>query len=90
MSDQKILALLDQSPQLGPLADPQRVASCLQGLGYSPATPVLGAATLSDGSPRVLLLLPATDPKSVMALLVGADCRAADAGLLADALLTRP
>jgi hypothetical protein len=90
MSDQNILALLNRPPQLGPLADPQRIASCRQGLGYSSTTPVLGATTLNDGGPRVLLLLPATDPKSVMALLVGADCRATDAGLLADAELTRP
>ena len=90
LSDQRILALLDQPPQLGPLADPQRIASCLQGLGYAPATPVLGATTRSDDGTRVLLLLPAPDPKSVMALLVGADCRAADAGLVADAQLTRP
>jgi hypothetical protein len=91
LADQKILGLLHQPLNLGPLAEPQRTASCLQGLGYSTGTPVLGATTLgADGSPQVLLLLPAIDPKSLMALLVGSNCGAGDAGLLADALLTRP
>jgi hypothetical protein len=91
LADQKIIGLLDRPLNLGPLADPSRTASCLQGLGYSTGTPVLGATTFdTDGSPQVLLLLPATDPRSLMALLVAGNCSAADAGLLADALLARP
>jgi hypothetical protein len=91
LADQKILGLLHQPLNLGPLAEPERMASCLQGLGYSTGTPVLGAAALdTDGGPQVLLLLPATDPKSLMALLVAGNCSAAEAGLVTDALLTRP
>jgi len=88
MADHKILALLARRTDLGPLADPSRLASCLQGLGYSTGTPVLGATVLGDD--RVLLVLPESDPRSVMALLVRNTCRAGDAGLLADAMLTRP
>ena len=35
LSDPQLVALLTRSPDYGPLADPQRRASCLDGLGYS-------------------------------------------------------
>jgi len=88
MSDHTILGLLQRPADLGSLTDPSRLRSCLQGLGYSAPTPVLGATVVEGG--RVLLLLPESDPRSVMALLVTEGCRADAAGLLADALLTRP
>lgn len=91
LSDRQILELLNRPPGFGSLTDPRQRAACLQGLGYAPDTPVLGAAALDDHTgPRVLLVLPATAPHSVMALLVAADCRAADAGLVTDAIIARP
>jgi hypothetical protein len=91
LPDRQIVGLLSRAPNLGPLADAAHRDSCLRGLGYATDTPVLGATTLdSDGGPQVVLVLPGTAPKTVMALLVTAKCNAADAGLLADAVLTQP
>jgi hypothetical protein len=91
LSDQQILALLDNQPDFGPLADPQRRTSCLAGLGYPSNARVLGARPVQiAGRPAVLLLLPADTPGTVTALAVAPNCSAADTGLLADRIVNRP
>jgi hypothetical protein len=86
MTDPEILALVGQPPDLGPLADPQRRASCLSGLGYPAAASVLGAQRRSG----VLLLLPGDTQQAVNAVVVALNCSSADTGLLADRVVTRP
>ena len=84
-------ALLDQRPELGPLADPGRRASCLSGLGYPAATPILGARTIrSPGSQEALVLVLADrpgDPGPLTALAVSLTCSAADTGLLGETVV---
>lgn len=91
LSDAEIVEFLSRPPDYGPLTDPQRLASCLDGLGYSAATPVLGATPLTMyGRQAVLLLLPGEAPEAVVALAVESNCNAAHTGLLADTVITRP
>jgi hypothetical protein len=91
LSDQQILALLDDKPDFGPLADPQRRTSCLAGLGYAANARVLGARPVQiAGRPAVLLVLPADTPGSITALAVGPTCSSVDTGLLADRRVDRP
>ncbi len=86
-----ILALLDRSPDFGPLADAQRRASCLTGLGYPASTRVLGAQRIEmNGHPAVLLVLPADRSDTVAALAVLPNCSSADTGLLGDTVVSRP
>ncbi|MUL75922.1 hypothetical protein [Mycolicibacterium sp. CBMA 226] len=86
--DQQILGLRGQRPDLGVLAAPDRLRSCLEGLGYAPTTSVLGATTLTmHDHAEVLLLLPRPERGSVMALVVTPGCSSTDAGLLADAVI---
>jgi hypothetical protein len=90
MSDAEILALLGLPPDLGPLGDLRRRASCLSGLGYPGSTPVLGGRQLVVlGQPAVLLVL-ADDAPSVVALAVRPNCSAADTGMLAQTQIRRP
>jgi len=91
MSDPQIVGLLSRTPDYGPLADPQRRASCLSGLGYSAATPVLGGRPVDmQGRAGVLLVLAADTPRTLLALVVAPDCNSAHTGLLANTLVTRP
>jgi anti-sigma factor RsiW len=91
LSDPQIVGLLSRSPDYGPLADPQRRASCLSGLGYPAATAVLGGRPVDmHGRPAVLMLLPGDTPKRVRALVVEPDCDSAHSGLLANTVVTRP
>ena len=91
LSDQQILALLDHEPDLGPLTDPRRRASCLSGLGYPANARMLGARPIDiAGHPAVLLVLPGDAPGNVKALAVAPTCSAANTGLSADRLVTRP
>jgi hypothetical protein len=91
LSDQQILALLDDKPDFGPLADPQRRTSCLAGLGYPANARILGGRPLQiAGRPAVLLVLPADTPGAVTALAVAPNCSSVDTGLLADRLVHRP
>jgi anti-sigma factor RsiW len=91
LSGAQLVGLLSQSPDYGPLADPQRRGDCLSGLGYSATTAVLGARQVDmHGRPGVLMLLPADTPGKVLALVVEPDCNAAHTGLLANTLVTRP
>lgn len=91
LSDAEIVEFLSRPPDYGPLTDPQRRTSCLDGLGYSAATEVLGATPLNMyGRQAVLLLLPGEAPEAVVALAVEPNCNAAHTGLLADTVITRP
>ena len=88
LSDADLRALLSQQRDLGPLADPQRRASCLTGLGYSPTLEVLGGRPLEvSGRPGVLLLLPSGTPDRIRAVVVEPTCTAAHTGLLAETIL---
>jgi hypothetical protein len=90
LSDPQIVALMSRAPDYGPLTDPQRRESCLDGLGYS-AMQVLGAQPLDMyGRPAVLMLLPGDTPKTVRGLVVEPHCNSAHTGLLANTLVTRP
>jgi len=91
LSDQQILALLDHAPDFGPLTDPHRRASCLSGLGYPANARVLGARPIDiAGHPAVLLVLPGDAPGNVKAVAVAPTCSAANTGLSADRIVTRP
>jgi hypothetical protein len=91
LSDQQILALLDHEPDFGPLTDPRRRASCLSGLGYPASARVLGARPIEiAGHPAVLLVLPGDAPGDVKAVAVAPTCSAANTGLSADRIVTRP
>lgn len=91
MSDPEILALLSTPPDLGPLADPQRRASCLTGLGYPPSAAVLGARPVAIGAVSgVLVLLPSDAPRAVNAIAVGLNCSSVHTGLLAQRVVIRP
>lgn len=91
MTDPEVLDLLRQPPDLGPLADPQRRASCLSGLGYPTSASVLGARPLAVGAkPGVLVLLPGEAPRAVNAVVVGLNCSSIDTGLLAERVVIRP
>jgi hypothetical protein len=91
LSDQQILALLDHEPDFGPLTDPRRRASCLSGLGYPANARVLGARPIDiAGHPVVLLVVPGDAPGNVKALAVAPTCSAANTGLSADRIVTRP
>src|ERR1700722_9673550 len=91
LSDQQILALLDHEPDLGPLTDPRRRASCLSGLGYPANTPMLGARTIDiAGHPAVLLVLPGDAPGVFAALAVAPTCSSVNTGLSADRTVRRP
>lgn len=85
LTDTQILELLGRPADLGPLADPQ---ACLNGLG---AAQVMGAAPVTlNGGPAVLLVLPAAEPRSVIAVVVAPDCPTAGSGALARTELARP
>ncbi|MDT5413146.1 MAG: hypothetical protein QOG14_5366 [Mycobacterium sp.] len=91
LSDQQILAVAEHEPDFGPLTDPRRRASCLSGLGYPANARVLGARPIDiAGHPAVLLVLPGDAPGNVKALAVAPTCSAANTGLSADRMVTRP
>jgi hypothetical protein len=91
LSDQQILALVDHESDFGPLTDPRRRASCLSGLGYPANARVLGARPIDiAGHPAVLLVLPGDAPGAIKALAVAPTCSAANTGLSADRIVTRP
>ncbi len=83
--------LLDRPPDFGPLAEPGRRASCLAGLGYPAAGPVLGARQIQlAGRQAVVLVLPAEDPADLVVVAVPGGCSAAHTGLLSDTTVRRP
>jgi hypothetical protein len=90
LSDPQILALLDREPDYGPLADPQRRASCLGGLGYPAATQILSAQPIEiAGHTAVLLVLSGRTPGKITALAVAPTCSSLNTGLLADRVVNR-
>lgn len=91
LSGPDLLTALDATPDLGPLADPRRRASCLTGLGYAPTLEVLGGRQIDvAGRPGVLLLLPGGTAGQIVAVAVAPSCNAAHTGLLAETLVDRP
>ena len=82
--ESELRALLSAPAELGALTDPQRLASCLAGLGHSPDGAVLGARgdRIAD-RPAVVLVLPDDVPGRATAVVVAPTCSAADTGLLA-------
>jgi hypothetical protein len=91
LTDPQILALLGMPPDPGPLADPQRRASCLSGLGYPTSAPILGARPLAAGGRSgVLVVLPGDTPRAVNAVVVALNCSSVDTGLLAERVVKRP
>jgi hypothetical protein len=91
LSDAQVLGLLDRSPDYGPLTDPARRTSCLNGLGYPTSTRVLGAQPIEINRRRgVLLVLPAERPDELTMLVVAPGCSAADTELLASTHIRRP
>jgi hypothetical protein len=90
LSGPQIAGLLHRAPDFGPLADPQRRASCLSGLGYASSVPVLGAQPVQMGERRgELLVLAADAPSDLIALVVQPNCNSADTGLIADTQIPR-
>jgi hypothetical protein len=91
LSDQQILGLLDDAPDFGPFADPQRRTSCLAGLGYPADARVLGARPVEiAGRAAIVLVLPGDTPGTVTALAVPPTCSSVNTGLLADRIVNRP
>jgi hypothetical protein len=90
LSQAQLLALLDRTPDYGPLTDPARRASCLSGLGYPASTRVLGAQPIDiNARPGVVLLLPGETPNSLTVFAVALNCSAADTGLLVSSQVPR-
>ena len=90
LPEPELTGLLSQPPDLGPLADPARRASCLAGLGYSTSDPILGARPFdAAGQPGVVVLLPGNGPGRINVVLVRPSCSSVDTGLLADTTLNR-
>ena len=88
LTDPQILRLLQQPPDLGALAEPKR---CLSSLGYPDDTLILGARpVVLEDRPAILLVLPASEPASVTAVVVGANCPTSGTGILARTELARP
>ncbi len=88
LSEDELTALLRSPAELGPLGAAARISSCLDGLGYSSGTAVLGARPVDiNGRPAVVLLLPADEPAVVAALAVSPQCSAADTGLIAETVV---
>ncbi len=86
----ELVALAAQPWDAGPLADPQRRASCLAGLGY-PSANVLGARTMPvSGRPAVVLVLSGDGAGDLRAVAVRPDCEAARPGRIAEQVLPRP
>ncbi len=91
LSDEQIIDLLNQPPDLGDLADPQRRVSCLGGLGFPTATSVLGARPLDvNGRPELLILLPGDTPRRINVVVVAPNCSAVDTGLRASRVVDHP
>ncbi|WP_428352003.1 hypothetical protein [Mycolicibacterium sp.] len=88
LNDDELRAMLSPPHDLGLLTDPQRLASCVAGLGHSPALPVLGGRVHEVfGQPAVVLLVPSGRPDEIRAVAVAPTCTAAHTGLLAETVL---
>ncbi|ULE34728.1 hypothetical protein [Mycobacterium sp. IDR2000157661] len=91
LTEPDITALLTTAPAYGPLSDEARRRACLAGLGYPPATPLLGARPIAGAGPAgVVLVLPGNSPETVTALLVSPDCGAGHSGSSAETEVARP
>ena len=91
LTDPRILDLLGQPPDLGPLADPQRRASCLAVSAIRRPRPSSAREPVAvGGRSGVLVLLAGDAPRTVNAVVVGLNCSSVDTGLLAKRVVTRP
>lgn len=91
LSQAELLALLHRSPDYGPLNDPARRASCLNGLGYPASTQVLGGRPVEiNARPGIVLVLPGDAPDNLAVFAVAPNCSAANTGLLADTQIPHP
>lgn len=82
--------MLAAAPDLGPIADPVRLASCLAALGYLPTVEVVGGRQMQiSGQPAILLLLAGDRPDRVHAVAVGTGCGSGDAAVLAETTVRR-
>lgn len=91
LSARQLSALVGRRPDFGALTDPKRRASCLNGLGYPSAQPILGARPLEvTGTPAIVLVLPGEHPDELIALAVAPNCSAIDTGLIANTSVKRP
>ena len=91
LSAAELAALVNRSPDFGPLADQKRRAACLGALGYPGNQPVLGATPVEvDGQPAIVLVLPADRPADLVAVAVAPNCSAVNSGLVARTTVTRP
>lgn len=85
-----LAALTAVPPDAGALADPERRASCLAGLGRADAR-VLGARVIDvDGRPAVVLVLSGEQGDPLRAVAVRPDCALGQPGLIAEQVLPRP
>ncbi|OBK29909.1 hypothetical protein A5634_17160 [Mycobacterium asiaticum] len=90
LTDHEIRALLQRSPDFGALGSATQRASCLAGLGYPAAEPVLGAQPVEvNARPGVLLVMRGDTPDTLLAFAVAVNCSAADTGLLATTAIPR-
>lgn len=86
----ELVGLTSQPWDAGPLADPQRRASCLTGLGYPSAT-VLGARVMPiNGRPAVVMVLSGDHSADMRAVAVRPDCDARQPNRISEELLPRP
>lgn len=91
LSEPQLRALLTTPPVYGPLADPQRLASCLTGLGYPGMGAPMGAQPVQmRGAPALVMLVPATTDGDMIAVVVNAGCDDHGSGVLAESTLTHP
>ncbi|HNM11838.1 MAG TPA: hypothetical protein PKI02_10345 [Mycobacterium sp.] len=91
LSAAQLAALVNRSPEFGPLADPKRRAACLSALGYPGDQPVLGAAQVQlAGRPAIVLVLPGDRAADLVALAVAPNCSAVSSALIAQTTVTRP
>ncbi|WP_204806255.1 hypothetical protein [Mycobacterium riyadhense] len=90
LSHDELLALLERTPDYGPLDDPTRRASCLSGLGYPASTQPLAARPIEiNARPGVLLVVPGDTPNDLAVYAVALNCSSADTGLLASTTVPR-
>ncbi|MFE5644124.1 hypothetical protein [Rhodococcus sp. NPDC056516] len=73
--DSASLLSLVGSKDLGPLADPSKLASCLRANGVDEGRPLLGSGEVRiNDAPAIVLLFTGSQPRQITALTVGTDC----------------
>ncbi|MFD9678767.1 hypothetical protein ACFWAD_02770 [Rhodococcus sp. NPDC059969] len=73
--DSASLLSLVGSKDLGPLADPSKLAGCLRANGVDEGRPLLGSGEVRiNDAPAIVLLFTGSQPRQITALTVGTDC----------------